>query len=660
MSSSTKCFVAVVALAAMILVPLAVLATPKPAVDWTLVKVGDNVVVQKRGGGTVEGEVVELSATTIVIKAKFGKFPVAKDDVESLQVRKSNSDLYRERAAKCKSAGDWFSLAEWARGLGELDLADEAYRKTVQLEPDHAEARAALGQVQHEGEWMTLEEAMRKQGKERGRDGEWRTPEENEALERAAKEKSNEKLRAEKRRGQKELELEYLGRPWGEVAAIETKNYRVFCNSTEEVARNYARIMELLHEKYSYIFGKLPVYRQGKGNVYVHANHRQFMDMTGSNEGIGGFYKPWNGDVTAYHGSFGTTGSTYEVLAHEGTHQFEGFILKDFRACPMWIIEGLAVFFGDGSELGKNDIEVGVIPQDRLENLRRFIQEDMRAWRLDHFCLQGQPYPGAFYASAWGIIYWCLWGDKIKEAPKAHNGEGVRLFEEYLVHVTEATGPCDYVKELDLFKKLLLQHTKFSSVADWEESYKEWILKLPVKELGQKKGSRWVSEKLAMEVTKPGPYRWLKSLDRRGRYEVVAFDKGGKDLRRISTYCWPNDAKAELSPAAVKQLGSTLFTSVEHEYQDESADEGYVIRENHGYETVEFAGTGVAVKGQDSTIGGNDAASASSESTTRTKFRVVFYVAFDRIYANVLEADLDAYDAEAPTFDRYLKEFKHD
>lgn len=657
MSPRAKLVAAILALTALVSIPLAVVATPEPAVDWSLVKVGDYVIVEKRGGGNIEGDVVELSATTIVVKAKFGKFPIKKDDVVSVEVRKSNEDQYRERAAKCKSAADWFALAQWASGISELDLADEAYRKTIQLDPNHAEARAALGHVQHEGEWMPLEDAMRKQGKALGRDGVWRTPEENEALEREAAEAGKAKLRDAKRRGQRELELEYIGRSWGETEAIESKNYRVYCNSTLEVAKEYSRIMEMLHEKYSSIFGRMPVYRSGKGNVFIHANHRQFMDLTGVEEGVGGFYKLTNTDVTAYHGSFGMTGSTYEVLAHEGTHQFEGFILKDFRACPMWIIEGLAVFFGDGSELGRNEIKIGVIPQDRLDNLRRFIEVD-RAWRLDHFCLQGQPYPGAFYASAWGVIYWCLWGDKIKEAPKAHNGEGVRLFEEYLVHVSQAEGNCDYVKELDLFKKLLIQHTKYSSVADWEEDYKKWILSLPVKELGQKKGSRWVSEKLGMEVAKPSSYRWLKPEDRRGRWEVVAFDKGSRDLRRISTYCWSNDAKAELSPAAVKQIMGSLFKSMEYEYDGEDADEGLILKENHGYETVECKGTGLAVQPRDSTVGGD--AGGAEQTTNRTRFHVVFYVAFDRIYANVLETDIEVFDQEASTFDRYLKEFKHD
>ena len=385
-----------------------------------------------------------------------------------------------------------------------------------------------LGHVKHDGKWMPYDEAMRAQGKEKYK-GEWLTPEEIEAR----KEKERAKVREEKRRGQNELELEYIGRPWADVDPIETEHYRVYCNSTEEVAKEYARIMEALYDKYNRIFGKLPRHRGGKGNVYIHANHQQFMDWTGSPPGVGGFYKPWNGDVTAYHGSFGMTGSTYEVLAHEGTHQFEGFILRNFRACPMWLIEGLAVFFGDGSELDGRGVEVGVIPQDRLMNLRRFIESD-RFWKPDHFMLTGQPYPGAFYASAWGIVYWCLWGDRAskmyKGVRKAHNGEGVAVMEDYLLRVTQSDQPCDYREELKYFKDLIVRETKYTSIEEWEQDYKDWIMSLPLAEMGRKRGSKWVSEKLAVEVSKPGGWRYIDADKRRNRFEVVGFERpGSKD-----------------------------------------------------------------------------------------------------------------------------------
>lgn len=652
--------IAVVVALSLIAVPVFVAATaplPAPQVDFSSVKEGDYVVIQKRRGGTVEGEVVGVDSNEIQIKGKYGKFPVRKDDIESIQVRESNEKVYERRSKEAKTADDWFAIGQWADSVNEPDLAQKAYRKAVSADSDHAGAREALGEIKHDGVWMPAEEAYRRQGRKQYK-GEWLTPEEIEKR----REEARAKVRDEKQRGQEDLAREYRGRPWADVEPIETDNYWIFCNSTEEVAREYARNMEALYKRYNQIFGRLPRYKESKGRVYIHANHQQFMDWCGVEQGIGGFYKPWNTDVTAYHGSFGMTGSTYEVLAHEGTHQFQGFILKDFRACPMWMIEGLAVFFGDGSELKSGEVEIGIIPQDRLVGLRRFIEQD-RYWRLDDFALTGQPYPGAFYASAWGVVYWCLWGNRVKDAPKAHDGEGLKVMEEYLVHVTQGEGPCDYREELKFFKKLLTDNTDYNTVEEWEEDYKNWILSLPLKELGKKKGGgRWVSERLAVEVRKPSGWRYVDADDRYSRLEVVAFERGGSSHRRVSTYVWPNWQKADLSIPAMKAVLNNLVKVDELAagFDGDEVEDGMIEAEIHGYSTVHSKFTGTRIAEANSSVGtgdGDSKADNNAESVKR-KYHVVFYATFDRIYANVLETDVSEFEANENAFDKYLKEFK--
>ena len=131
------------------------------------------------------------------------------------------------------------------------------------------------------------------------------------------------RARQDQLKGREAIELEYKGRPWGDIKVVRTEHYEIWCNSTEEVAKGYGTIMEALHDKYSSVFQNFEPTRKGRGIVRIHRNHRQFMDWTGNGPYTGGFCNIFTTDVTAYHGSFGTTGTTYEVLAHEGTHQFE-------------------------------------------------------------------------------------------------------------------------------------------------------------------------------------------------------------------------------------------------------------------------------------------------------------------------------------------------
>ncbi len=60
-------------------------------------------------------------------------------------------------------AGQW-ALAEWCRAHGLDQLRRQHLRRILDLEPDHAGARQALGYTQVRGQWVTQDEFMRQQG----------------------------------------------------------------------------------------------------------------------------------------------------------------------------------------------------------------------------------------------------------------------------------------------------------------------------------------------------------------------------------------------------------------------------------------------------------------------------------------------------------------
>ncbi len=134
-------------------------------------------IVQLKKGGTVEGIVTE-EKDVYVVETAYGITRIRKEEVETVILQKSALATYRERAAALQpgDAAGWHDLARWARGEDLTPQADEAYQNVLAIDPDHAQAREALGFVQHEGRWMTRDEQMEAKGWIQV-EGKWMSPE---------------------------------------------------------------------------------------------------------------------------------------------------------------------------------------------------------------------------------------------------------------------------------------------------------------------------------------------------------------------------------------------------------------------------------------------------------------------------------------------------
>jgi len=619
-------------------------------VDLKDISIGSQIKVTLAGGRVLEGELTQKGDFSIKLRHKFGVAEIKKGEILGIELYRSTAELFEERAADCQSADDWFELGEWAKQEQEDSLAQRAFREAIGLDPNHAQAREELGHVQHEGEWMPLAEAMEKQGKEFYR-GEWRTPEEIAELDR----QEAEEQQAEKLKGRKELEVEYQGRPWALIEPIETPHYIVWCNSTQELAEFYADVMEALYKKYDQVFPEkyFPRNSRKKSEVFIHANHQQFMDWTFNGPGTGGFYRPATRDVTAYHGSFGTTGSTLEVLAHEGTHQFQGLIFDNFWALPAWFFEGMAVYFGDGSKISRRKVEINEIPRDRLLGLQEAMKNgtycDMRQLlRTIH-----PRFTGFHYGHAWGLIFWCLWGEKMGANNK---GVGRPLMEEWFVHCVERSKKpeaCNYEVEAKKFEEILTRHTG-KSLDDWEAEYKEWILGLEVEPLGKKRGNNWSSEALKLYVQKPVGWQWVKEAELASDEVVAAKGQGRTQKRRVMTYCWPNWQKATMTVEYASRLSNNIFQQI-------TDPSDYVVGNVGGYPgAIRATFKAKRVLKSESSGDENGQPIANTEVGDELKYEVVFYGSLDKIYCNVFECDPAIWDSNYKHFEKYLQDFRID
>ncbi|MEC9476102.1 MAG: hypothetical protein VX764_03600 [Planctomycetota bacterium] len=608
--------------------------------DFDSINVGDRVRVTLRRGGKYEGEVVEKVGQVIAVKHKFGTARIDRSDVLEWERFKTLPEQFEERSKACKSAADWCDLGDWALEQQESALAEQAWRKATEIDSSFQRAREALGEMLHEGKWMPIEEAMRAQGKELY-GGEWLTPDEISARQ----EEESSAQRRESLKGRDAYIAELKGRPWAEVDTIITPHYVIYCNSTEANAKYYSDVMEALYRAYDKVFIEKYWPRKFKkfarSEVYIHANHQQFMDWTGNGPGIGGFYNMIRQDVTAFHGSFGTTGSTEEVLAHEGAHQFEGMIFKFLPALPIWFVEGLAVYFGDGSKISRRKVEINEIPRDRLVGLKQAIEDGNYCDIRKLLRIPQSRFGGFFYGHAWGVIFWCLYGHEYGAWTKKENTGG-KIMEDWLLHCQKLDGPCNYEKEAQFFEELLTRHTG-QTIDEWEAEYKEWILGLPVEETGRKRGRVFSSEELKMEITKPAGWRWQKASDLHAD-EVVSSISGGSSKKRISTYCWPNWQHAELSEDYARSMLNNIFRDVTYIEEISSKQMG-------GNPMVVAVFDGKRVIGQ----GANNEPELGQEK----RFAIGFFGSPDKIYGNVLECDASDFEDVRKHYEEYAAKFRN-
>lgn len=154
-------------------------------------------VVKLKAGGELRGTVIEPteggeSEVVTVETLSGGVVAVSRGDVEFVTRRPRVLEEYEVKAkTTADSAEAQWEFAEWCR---ENDL-DEQRRdhlgKVVEREPDHAAARKALGQTNHDGEWLTREEIMEKRGLVAYK-GRWITPQELELVEKSQAERERE------------------------------------------------------------------------------------------------------------------------------------------------------------------------------------------------------------------------------------------------------------------------------------------------------------------------------------------------------------------------------------------------------------------------------------------------------------------------------------
>lgn len=127
-------------------------------------------VLHLKSGGRFEGELVSETETEYVFRVKgLGVQRFAKKDVERLERGRSVFEEFERRRLKIPSgdAQAHYELGLWAKEQGLLKLARAEFVEAIEADPDHEGARAELGYVKVEGEWIDAEEHRKLEEKRR-------------------------------------------------------------------------------------------------------------------------------------------------------------------------------------------------------------------------------------------------------------------------------------------------------------------------------------------------------------------------------------------------------------------------------------------------------------------------------------------------------------
>ena len=550
--------------------------------------------VTLKGGKTIEGSILDITDSRVVVLSggEDGTRSIhPRSEVQAIEraATKELLDFFERKLGEYRgSAADLSKLADFCSTKKILPERRRALREVIRLEPDNIQARLELGHAKLDGKWLGEEEVEAKLLEnfliQNGELVPGKTPTtvvrkvsgippSYRILERkklsAEERKKLEKDRANRiRDAEKYLESkrkEYIGVPWESRHKIRTNNFEIQCNSTENVARVYGALMEEIRKQLEKMFTSR-VQRTLRAPVFIYSSQEEFMsrDNLGrwAGRGLGGYYNPTTQAITTYHGTFGFTGTTLSVLAHEGTHYYQGLVLKDFDHIPMWLIEGLAVYIGDGMVFDpvNRKMTLKTVPRDRLAH----IQEKMLAKRHTPVeklvtMTRNQGFSGSHYADSWALIYFLINSGK----------KGMHFLTDYW-----RTGLDRLLTKKDFLE---LSDHYFEGVKNLEAQYIEYILGLEMPSAGKVVGDWFQSEIFQFDFKAPSE-DWKFFEDGGDKKLLVGLvDPTGEAEVRV--YFQNNDSFLEKDVYfdGYEKLAKSLFKDVKHEKVKISGIDGFKL-----------------------------------------------------------------------------------
>lgn len=250
--------------------------------------------------------------------------------------------------------------------------------------------------------------------------------------------------------------------PSSKPAALRTAHYEIICEDGPQMAQLIGQYMEQLFAAYAQRIGRVakPPRNMPRLKVYIASTSDSFAKLVG--EGLGnsaGLYDSGRQRIVARND--GPLDRTLRVLRHEGCHQFINQYINP--RMPIWIDEGLAVFFEEADLCG-NSLQFGAVPTARVELLRKALADDNLHSMQEILGMDNEQWIAALrsdvqrsrllYCEVWSIVHLLVLADDGKYRP---------ALDRYLALLARKADPAE------------ARRAAFGDVAAFNEKWRQYI-----------------------------------------------------------------------------------------------------------------------------------------------------------------------------------------
>ena len=282
-----------------------------------------------------------------------------------------------------------------------------------------------------------------------------------------------------------------------------SEHWRVRTNVDEKTARRYLKILEgvlaQLEKTYMPLEG-----RWKRIDVLVYARRAQMEREWKVRKSAGGMYTGRH--IVCYHGIFSVTGSTVQVLAHEGTHAYQDALLGGLRNLPVWLLEGMAVASESVKVDRAGNVSFGTPFRERVLHVQHDIDKHQFLSLRTLVSTPAGAFAARHYAYAGLLVFFMLKG-------------GDASLRKALLDCLETA------RAGRLDAETLQKHLKARTGADLsalEKRFKRWAKGRRVPYSGRAVGTHYTSRVMGFDTRAPGK-KWrinVSSLLARSEYVV--------------------------------------------------------------------------------------------------------------------------------------------
>lgn len=234
--------------------------------------------------------------------------------------------------------------------------------------------------------------------------------------------------------------------PTPELTVYRSKHYRIHSNLSRAEVVPFGRHVDAMFEQYDKRFRSLVSSPIEPMPVYLFRTEQQYdrflqeHDIDATHSG-GMFFVTHRLEGLATWVEGPSRRKTFEVLQHEGFHQFAWHAFGP--KLPVWLNEGLAQYF-ESAVIRDGKLTLGLTSRARIEKVRQAIKADEALPLSELMTITGDEWAralrknpghsGLLYAQSWSLTYFLIHGDE---------GEHQRALYDYLERLAEGDRPDD-------------------------------------------------------------------------------------------------------------------------------------------------------------------------------------------------------------------------